>query len=94
MKLSLTAGIILGLSISVDGLPTSSTRPRKAPVVTHRYPKLFEAKLLEKENTTLRGLLNIWAQGIGSKVHGDFWGLPEQQALCMSSPFRHRYLPG
>lgn len=86
MKLSLTAGIILGLSISVAGLPTSSSRPGKAYVVTHKSPKLFEAKLLEKENTTLRGLLSIWTQGVGAKVHGDFWGLPEQQALCMSFP--------
>lgn len=78
MKFNLIA--IIGLVLSVTGTPTNGTDP-EAPLAVDNPRKLFEAKLLDKSNTTIRGLVNIWSQPVGVKVHVDFWGLPQKQPL-------------
>lgn len=80
MQLSLVANVVLGLWLSVAAYPTNFTR---APIIVDNPSKLFEARLLEKNSTTIRGALNIWARSVGVKVHADFWGLPKEEALCM-----------
>ena len=72
------ANVLLGLALSVAAQPTNIS---KAPVVLGNPPRLFEATLLDKDNTTLRGAVNIWAEAVGVKVHADFWGVPEETAL-------------
>lgn len=82
MNLNLIA--ILGLVLSVTGLATSSSTDdanHEAPLAVSNPRKLFEAKLLDKSNTTIRGLVNIWSQPVGVKVHVDFWGLPQNTSL-------------
>jgi hypothetical protein len=78
MQLSLVANVVLGLWLSVAAYPTNFTR---APIIVDNPSKLFEARLLEKNSTTIRGALNIWARSVGVKVHADFWGLPKEEAL-------------
>lgn len=71
---------IIGLVFSVNGAPANGT-DHEAPLAVDNPRKLFEAELLDKSNTTVRGLVNIWSQPVGVKVHVDFWGLPQKQAL-------------
>lgn len=79
MQFTRLANVLLGLALSVAAQPTNIS---KAPVILGNPPRLFEATLLDKDNTTLRGAVNIWAEAVGVKVHGDFWGVPEETALC------------
>lgn len=79
MQFTRLANVLLGLALSVAAQPTNIS---KAPVILGNPPRLFEATLLDKDNTTLRGAVNIWAEAVGVKVHADFWGVPEETALC------------
>ena len=79
MQFTLLANVLLGLALSVAAQPTNIS---KAPVVLGNPSRLFEATLLDKDNTTLRGAVNIWAEAVGVKVHADFWGVPDETALC------------
>lgn len=78
MQLGLVANVFLSLCLSVAAYPTNFTR---APIIVDNPSKLFEARLLEKNSTTIRGALNIWARSVGVKVHADFWGFPREKAL-------------
>lgn len=80
MQLTLVANVFLGLCLSVAAYPRNATQ---APVAVDNPSKLFEARLLEKNTTSIRGALNIWGRSVGVKVHADFWGLPKEQALGM-----------
>lgn len=85
MQFSIIGSVFLGLALSAAALPTNVTRTARAPIVVDNPPKLFEAKLLDKKGSTVRGVVNIWAQSVGVKVHADFWGLPKEQGLGMFS---------
>lgn len=90
MKPSIVGSVFLGLALSAAALPTNTTtKAPRAPIIVDNPPKLFEAKLLDKKGSAVRGVVNIWAQSVGVKVHADFWGLPKEQAL---STFSREYV--
>ncbi|RHZ43649.1 putative cytosolic Cu/Zn superoxide dismutase [Aspergillus thermomutatus] len=84
MQSILTTLSLLSLSLSSTALALSPNRTL-APVVTNnRANALYEATLPTRQNTTLRGWITLFAppQGVGVKVHADFWGIPENEALA------------
>lgn len=89
----LTALFLLRLSLSSTAFafppngtfaPVVTDNRTFAPVVTdNRADALYEATLPSRQNTTIRGWITLFAprQGDGVKVHADFWGIPNNEAL-------------
>jgi hypothetical protein len=80
----------LGLASTVFAYPPNGTfapvtdNRTFAPVVTdNRADALYEATLPSRQNTTVRGWITLFAprQADGVKVHADFWGIPNNEAL-------------
>ncbi|PKX94208.1 putative cytosolic Cu/Zn superoxide dismutase [Aspergillus novofumigatus IBT 16806] len=86
MQSILTTLVLLGLSVSSTAVAVSPNGTF-APVVTNDNDTgdvLYEATLPHRQNTTLRGWITLFAprDGDGVKVHADFWGIPDNEALA------------
>jgi hypothetical protein len=82
-SLLLTTLLLLRLSLSSTALAVSPNGTF-APVVTNaRADALYEATLPHRQDTTVRGWITLFAprEGDGVKVHADFWGIPDNEAL-------------
>ncbi|KAA8651973.1 hypothetical protein EYZ11_001769 [Aspergillus tanneri] len=74
---TLLAGALLGISLA-SGVAAKPVPPN-APVVEDNKPEIiYQAKLLEKDNSTVRGHFTAWTsnEGVGIKFHTEVWGLP------------------
>jgi hypothetical protein len=85
MQSILTILVLLGLSVSSTAVAVSPN-DTFAPVVTNDNDAgdvLYQATLPHRQNTTLRGWVTLFAprDGDGVKVHADFWGIPDNEAL-------------
>ncbi|GFF44032.1 hypothetical protein IFM61606_02610 [Aspergillus udagawae] len=81
-----TTLLLLRLSLSSTALAVSPNGTF-APVVTNaRADALYEATLPHRQDTTVRGWITLFAprEGDGVKVHADFWGIPDNEALAYS----------
>ncbi|KAF4252661.1 hypothetical protein KXX33_006059 [Aspergillus fumigatus] len=86
MQSILTILVLLGLSVSSTAVAVSPN-DTFAPVVTNDNDAgdvLYQATLPHRQNTTLRGWVTLFAprDGDGVKVHADFWGIPDNEALA------------
>ncbi|KAF9889710.1 hypothetical protein FE257_007016 [Aspergillus nanangensis] len=66
------------------GLCLSATAQTPAPVTDNNIPSvIYQATLLDKDNTTVRGQVTTYgtADKVGVKVHVEFSGVPDGEAL-------------
>ncbi|KAI9933690.1 hypothetical protein ASPWEDRAFT_104112 [Aspergillus wentii DTO 134E9] len=77
MRGQVLSNIGLALSLSITGAQAASDTT--APVVTDNHDgRIYEAALLNKHATSVRGWLRASApaSGVGVKIQAEFWGFP------------------
>jgi len=67
------ASLLVALSLTLTIVPSHA---EDAPVVDNNSTVTYQADLLDKNTTTLRGVLNITGTSEGVDVVVDFWGFP------------------
>lgn len=80
MHFVLTSILILGAALNVVGLRINKTR-HEAPIVRDNPTDVYyEASLLYKSSTKIRGWLvgTPSKDGVGVEIRADFWGFPDE----------------
>jgi hypothetical protein len=72
----LVNSLLVALSLTLTIAPSHASED--AQVVENNPQVTYQARLLNKTTTTLRGVLNITggSEGVGVDVDLDFWGFP------------------
>lgn len=92
--LSLLSSALLGFSLTAAVAATPV--PKNAPVIEDNDPDfMYQAKLLDKDNSTVRGQFTAWATdvGVGIKIHAEVKGLPNGSLHYRMLPSRVLRVP-